>query len=130
MSPEEQAAARQARKQKGIAVRGISSIATDTDTSMAEAPKETAITFAEHTKPPSQKGAATAPTPEQQEKEVALAIQALGTKDPRASSRLFQAPRSISSTQRLATYQGKTKSLLRNGGKKHTKKSEEKPGQF
>ena len=126
MSQEEQAAAREARKQKGIAVRAISSIATDT----AEEPKETAITFAEDTKPPSDQGAATAPTPKQQEEEVALAIKALGTKDPRASARLFQAPRSIASTQRLATHQGKTKSLLRNGEKKHTKEAKEGPKKF
>ena len=42
MSPEEQAAAREARKQKGIAVRGISSIATG----KAEEPKKKAIAFA------------------------------------------------------------------------------------
>ena len=44
----------------------------------------------------------------------------MSTRDPRISADLFKAPRSIAATQRLATYQGKTKSLL--GKKKATGK--------
>ena len=128
MTDEEKDAAREARQKEGIETRTISSVQTLEETPKGDSTPPT---------PPKDAAEAAALAPKPKSKVVidegrneiakitrtgALVPVQMSTRDPRFSADIFKAPRSIAATQRMATYQGKTKSLL--VGKKKTTNKE------
>ena len=133
MTADEKAAAREARKQKGIKVRTASALERVSppklDSSSPTIKKATqaeidraikAVTFVPVEKVDPTQGKLQAKTDAEK-----LDVDKKNTKpaaplrkDPRAAARLFQAPQDITATQREKTYANKTKSILRNGPKR------------
>ena len=133
MTAEEKAAAREARKQKGIKVRTASAL----ERASPPKPDPTTAAFKKAARAEIDKAikaATLVPVKEVDPTQGKLNAKtdaeklefdrknakpaATLNRDPRAAARLFQAPQNPAATQREKTYANKTKSLLRNAPKK------------
>ena len=112
MTAEEKAAAREARKQKGIKVRTASAL----ERVSPPKPDPTTAAFKKAARAEIDRAinaATLVPVNDPTQGKLSAKPAATLNRDPRAAARLFQAPQNPATTQREKTYANKTKSILR-----------------